>query len=183
LRHHVNTFTDAFILTGKSNNGTECCYLASKKLDAEIIINIQGDSPLSNPQDIRRCWEELVWFSGFDTIVTPHYWSTEKNSVNRVKCVMGKGGNVLYYSRSDIPHNADKLAIHIGEYYFWKHTLEKIYTLRGQLIEQDLNSERLEQLFWLSIGIPIKSIECKPTLSIDTREDYERFLKIIRKQK
>ena len=106
---------------------------------------------------------------------------------NVVKCVFGKNGKALLFSRSPIPYlrnekkenwSISNFYKHIGMYAFRRSTLLKITKLAISRLEE---LESLEQLRWLENGIEIYTTELPfDSFGIDTPEDLQKaedFLK------
>src|SRR4029077_15256853 len=75
---------------------------------------------------------------------------------NAVKVVTDLNGRALYFSRSTIPFDRDRVRPpyfkHLGLYAYRKSALDRFVTLPESSLEK---SERLEQLRFLENGIPI----------------------------
>jgi 3-deoxy-manno-octulosonate cytidylyltransferase (CMP-KDO synthetase) len=176
-------FCEHSYMTGlEHQSGTDrLAELASKNQDWELIINVQGDEPFINPEDIDRLIElfkhdpRMQMASLFHKITDPE----EINNPNNVKVVTDINGCALYFSRAAIPFDRDASGVgsykkHIGIYAYRRETLMMISNLPRTKLE---NLEKLEQLRALENGIKIKMLETnyKP-IGIDTQEDYEKAL-------
>ncbi|KAJ0044359.1 hypothetical protein Pint_04532 [Pistacia integerrima] len=97
------------IMTSEScQNGTERCNEALEKLDKkyDIVVNIQGDEPLIEPEIIDGIVKALqaapdAVFSTAVTSLKPE----DAFDPNRVKCVVDNRGYAIYFSRGLIPYN------------------------------------------------------------------------------
>ncbi len=168
-------------------SGTDrCAEVAAEFSDFDLVVNIQGDEPFIQPEQI----DLLVNFmkkSDFK-IGTLAKKITEAEKIfnpNIVKTVFDKNGKGLYFSRSPIPHQRgfdEKDWItkgtfykHIGLYAFRRKVLLEVAKLETSTLEK---SEKLEQLRWLengySIGIKETHLE---TVGIDTPSDLEKAKK------
>ena len=85
--------------------GTDRIAEAAYKIDAEIIVNVQGDEALVNPKYIDKVVDELLENSDINVgiLVNPYF---KKNSPSDIKVVLNKYNDVLYASRSDIPSDS-----------------------------------------------------------------------------
>ena len=89
-------------------SGTDRVALASKNLNYDFIINIQGDEPLLDPKDIKECiklkhqFPNYV-FNGFTTIGD----NEDINSRNIPKLVTNDNNDLIYISRAPIPSQKD----------------------------------------------------------------------------
>lgn len=147
----------------------------------DIIVNIQGDEPFIQPEQIDKAVLFLKNNSSFNIATLAKKIEDRQPlfSPNVVKVVFGKAQNALYFSRNAIPYLRDvglgnwlqeaDFYKHIGLYAFRKETLTAIAKLPMGRLE---NLEKLEQLRWLengfSIGVAITELE---TVGIDTPED------------
>lgn len=180
------------ILTDPSHQtGTDRCAEAmesiSKDLDQDsVIINVQGDEPFI-PTEL--LFELEKKFSDKSVqIATCVHKITDQNTINnpnRVKVVLNKNNEALYFSRSVIPHQKldnktpSEHYQHIGVYAFRWSTLQKIVKLESSKLELQ---ESLEQLRWLENGY---SIHCIITdyngFGIDTEHDLIKAREILGK--
>ncbi|KAG6550852.1 hypothetical protein Mapa_007465 [Marchantia paleacea] len=94
-------------------NGTERCYEALTKLKRkfDIVVNIQGDEPLIDPEIINGVIQALknspdAKFSTAVTALKPEYASDP----NRVKCIVDRHGYAIYFSRGMLPFNKKSIA-------------------------------------------------------------------------
>ena len=188
---HVTEFGGQVLMTSPQHaTGTSrCAEVASQYADAEIIVNIQGDEPTINPEQI----DELVEISG-EGIATQAKKIAHHESLfdpNIVKVVFDKHQNALYFSRQAIPHirmieqnqwhSKHNYYRHIGIYSFDRNTLLNLGTLPASDLEK---SESLEQLRWLDNGIKIKvGLTAYESLGIDVPEDAEKVRQLLESQK
>lgn len=164
--------------------GTDRCReaLTLSKIKAKIVVNIQGDEPFIDPEQINAIIQLL---HGHDvniaTIISPALTIEEIENPNRVKVVTEKNGKALYFSRSPIPFSKnlkDQVSnyfIHLGIYGFKGATLQEL----GQLSTSSLElAESLEQLRWLENGYSIYTVKTDERAdSVDTPEDLENLEK------
>lgn len=128
------------VLTGDCNNGTERCALANVEIEADVVVNWQGDSPLINPEWVPAIIAALA--TNYDCEVAtaamlafPHPGMVEVECDNH-----GRAG--LFRRRED----GDEVALmHIGLYAYWGSSLRRYITMRPNLAEQE---QGLEQLRW-----------------------------------
>lgn len=153
--------------------------------DAELIINVQGDEPLIDPQLID---ELAAVFDGqpelmMATVKTEMTDEEEMNNPNNVKVITDKAGYALYFSRSLLPYprvaGKAKVYKHIGIYAYRRDFLLKYAKMAPTALEQ---AESLEQLRALENGYRIKVIETKSRfVGVDTAEDLALVNEIYRK--
>jgi 3-deoxy-manno-octulosonate cytidylyltransferase (CMP-KDO synthetase) len=177
--------------------GTDRIWEAIQSVDADIIINVQGDEPFIEPDLIEKLANSFDEEN--DTVMTSVLHKIElvedlKNP-NIVKVTIDKNSNALYFSRSIIPHHRDdwetllnhhkiipkplKFYRHLGIYGYKKDFLLKFSNMEQSYLEK---VEKLEQLRVLENGYKIKMIETDyNSIGIDTKEDYEKALKKFRR--
>jgi 3-deoxy-manno-octulosonate cytidylyltransferase (CMP-KDO synthetase) len=153
--------------------------IASEK--AEIVINIQGDEPLIDPNLIDALAQAMAADPSWDmgTAATPITSDADLNNPAVVKVVRDAQGRALYFSRSTIPHVRDAQDRrpglhfrHIGIYAYRRTFLEKLVQTPPCELEM---VEKLEQLRALYIGCRMKVIETRDVgLGVDTPEDVAR---------
>jgi 3-deoxy-manno-octulosonate cytidylyltransferase (CMP-KDO synthetase) len=144
-------------------------------------LNIQGDEPFVRPDQLQAL---VATISGrgstaIGTLVTPIRSLNELQNPNAVKAVISPNGQALYFSRAVVPHVRDLSQErwletglhyrHLGLYAFSESALEVLRTLPPAPLEQ---AEGLEQLRWLSAGLPIYTAQTdSASPAIDTPED------------
>lgn len=160
-------------------SGTERVAEVARGLDSSLIVNIQGDEPLLEPAMI----DELVGAFDDEAVVMASLMKKIRDPAafqdcHRVKVVVDKDGNALYFSRAPIPYGAEGFFHHIGIYGFRRDFLFRFCALAPSDLERH---EGLEQLRALENGFRIRMVEtAHSTLSVDTPRDIievERFLK------
>lgn len=157
-------------------NGTERCNEIAQSVAAEIYVNIQGDEAMIQPEHIAALLK-LMEHTGIQvgTLKTPAR-AEDVGNPNAVKVVTDAEGRALYFSRSTIPYDRDRINpkyyLHLGMYAYRKAALERYCALPESALER---SERLEQLRFLENGIPIHVAETAyDALRVDTEEDLRR---------
>jgi 3-deoxy-manno-octulosonate cytidylyltransferase (CMP-KDO synthetase) len=161
-------------------SGTDRAAEAAASDTASVIVNIQGDEPLIEPEAIDAAIlsllddEEVQMGTLKKRIDNP----AEVASPNVVKVVTDLAGRAIYFSRLPIPHERDEQAVtmtrykHIGLYVYRRNLLLSYSDLRVGPLEK---AERLEQLRALENGFSIRVIETDyESLGVDTPEDLQR---------
>ena len=155
--------------------------VAEKFPDADVIINIQGDEPLIDPQIIDALAQVFVDDESLQmaTVKTP-MTEEEKNKPGNVKVVTDKNEFALYFSRSLIPYPRENTGVtvykHIGIYGYRRDFLLQYAKMQPTPLEQ---TESLEQLRALENGYKIKVITTdKHFVGVDTPEDLAEVNKI-----
>jgi 3-deoxy-manno-octulosonate cytidylyltransferase (CMP-KDO synthetase) len=163
-------------------SGTDRIAWAARHWGAAAIINIQGDEPLIDPEEISRIAEHLV-ANPEDPVVTLATPAApeEMANPNAVKVVLARDGSALYFSRSAVPYPRGEGGAaplkHVGIYGYQREALLRLAGLAPTPLEQ---SESLEQLRALENGIPIRVlIVDRASIGVDTAEDLERVEKIL----
>jgi 3-deoxy-manno-octulosonate cytidylyltransferase (CMP-KDO synthetase) len=167
------------------SSGTDRCWEALKGVDCDVVVNIQGDEPLIDPEVIDKTIEALL--NSNDAVCsTPIKNISDKSELkneNVVKVVKDVNGNALYFSRSDIPFERVDTNFkfkHIGLYCFKYDFLEKFVNMDRTPYEI---SESLEQLRILENGYKIKCVEVDyNSIGVDTESDLEVVESILSKR-
>jgi 3-deoxy-manno-octulosonate cytidylyltransferase (CMP-KDO synthetase) len=157
----------------------------------DIIVNVQGDEPLIDPQLIRDVALDLAAHpeAAMATASHPIYDKDSVFNPNVVKVVADKNGYALYFSRAPIPYARDAYAAgqdvpqglsvqrHIGIYAYRAGFLKTYSQLAPAAIE---TFESLEQLrvLWHGYKISVAVTEHAPAVGVDTAEDLERVRRI-----
>lgn len=193
----VKSFGGNVVMTKNSHrSGTDRCFEAYNLIsqDADVVINIQGDEPFVQPEQIeliKNCFSDPI-----TEIATLVKLFSEKDSFdllsspNVPKVVINKRLEAIYFSRSLIPYlrGVDRMKWlekgvfykHIGMYAYKVDVLEQITNLEPTPLEL---SENLEQLRWIENGFRIKvGITHTETLGVDTPEDLEKANKFFSRQ-
>ena len=151
-------------------------------IDADIYVNIQGDEPLLTPGHFAPL---LALFSRPEvqvTTISVPCPAADIANPNAVKVVTAADSRALYFSRSTIPHDRDRVGFtayrkHLGLYAYRKPALEAFARLAPSPLEQ---IERLEQLRLLENGISIYVAEAiGDTIGVDTEDDLQRVEAIL----
>ena len=163
-------------------SGTDRIAEVAEGLDADIVVNVQGDEPLIDPATIDAAVQALLDQPGIP-MATARCRITEQHMVadpNVVKVVTDCNGRALYFSRhaipyireeSDVAHAATCYWQHIGLYVFRRDFLLKYAAMKPTALEQ---LERLEQLRVLENGYPIAVIDTEyRSLGVDTPSDLD----------
>ena len=163
------------------NSGSDRLAEASKDLEVDIIVNVQGDEPFTDKENLQKVidifandpQQNIAVASLMERITHPD----DIANPNNVKVVVNKFNEALYFSRSVIPFPRDtntKVPYykHIGIYAYRKDALQQFTQLPPSLLEE---TEKLEQLRYLENGFKIRlAVTDIPTIGIDTPEDLEK---------
>jgi 3-deoxy-manno-octulosonate cytidylyltransferase (CMP-KDO synthetase) len=164
-------------------SGTERVHEVSQREIADVYINVQGDEPLTRPEQIAallRVMENPAAQVG--TLMTP-VAEIDLRNPNAVKVVTDLRGRALYFSRATIPFDRDstrpRYFKHLGLYAYRRDALDRFVQLPESSLER---SERLEQLRFLENGISIFVGETPyDSVGVDTEEDLQRVIELLQK--
>lgn len=166
-------------------SGTDrCAEVALDHPEMDVVINIQGDEPLV---DFRQLEQLIHAFKDVHvqiaTLGNRSISLEDLQNPNRIKIVVDKHHNALYFSRSPIPnfHHSKGEPLsnypylrHIGLYAYRNSVLQELTKLEQTALER---IESLEQLRWLYHGYKVTVVETEiETPNIDVPEDVEKVL-------
>src|SRR5450759_1332831 len=186
----VGDFGGKVVMTSTEHrSGTDRVAEAIASDPADVVVNVQGDEPMLDPQML----EEVVapfrqgTSMGLVTLKKEVFHETEFTDPAVVKVVTDPNGVALYFSRSLIPYPRNRVAHfrvfeHVGIYAYTRECLLKLASLPVSPLAE---VERLEQLRALENGIPILVVETRSQaqgISVDTQEDLERVRDALRGQ-
>ncbi len=171
--------------TGSDRLAEACALLG---LDgSDLVVNVQGDEPLLDPQMIDACAGLLARHPDCVMSTAAHPIDTleEFDNPNVVKVVLDAAGRALYFSRAPIPFRRDARASgatplpaeaplrHIGLYAYQAGFLRRFPLLASSPLEQ---IEALEQLrvLWHGERIAVHVSASRPGPGVDTPEDLAR---------
>lgn len=168
---------NVFFSVTPHESGSDRIAEAAKELDCDIIINIQGDEPFLDKSTL----ESLIKSFQDDSVQMASLMfeisEEEARNPNAVKVVTDQNSNALYFSRSPIPFNRDKVEgikywKHVGIYAYKKDLLLQFTQWSNSQLEK---IEMLEQLRVLERGVKIRMVATThQAIAIDTAEDLER---------
>jgi len=183
----VKSFGGNYVLTdSKHQSGTDrCAEVITKLPHFDTIINIQGDEPFIDPEQIdllAGCFKD----DGVQLATLIKGISSEEElfNTNIPKVVLNAFEEAIYFSRQTIPYlrntaqkdwlGAHQFYKHIGIYGYSSEALLEITKLPPSILEL---AENLEQLRWLENGYKIKTkITTLETLAIDTPDDLKKLI-------
>ena len=183
IKQTVEQYGGKAILTIKEHKtGTDRIGEAVENIDCDIVVNVQGDEPLVNPDHITAGIKALQ--NDPNAFVSCLCTETQQfNNVDEVKLVLNKDNDMLYLSRSDIPSTLrlphSSLLKQYCIYAFKKQnlltfinweqtTLEKIESI--ELLRVIENNHKLK-----GVLIPNANIQ-----SVDTEEDLNRVRELMK---
>ncbi|MVZ66870.1 3-deoxy-manno-octulosonate cytidylyltransferase [Sphingobacterium sp. DK4209] len=181
---HVKSFAGNVVMTSKEHqSGTDRCAEVVQNITGfETVINIQGDEPFIDPQQIDllvSCFENQE--VQIATLIRKITEFNDLDNVNKPKVVLNTKQEAIYFSRQAIPYYRGKdikdwlnhadYYNHIGIYGYRTGILKELTQLPVSNLEK---IESLEQLRWIDNGYSIKTaISNHVNDAIDTPEDLE----------
>jgi 3-deoxy-manno-octulosonate cytidylyltransferase (CMP-KDO synthetase) len=183
----VESFGGRVALTRRDHaSGTDRVAEVARGLDADVIINLQGDEPLIDAAalDLLADLLERDPEAVVATLAVPLTSEEAYRNPNCVKLVRDGRGRALYFSRSPIPHVRDRrpdfaarppqYLQHLGLYAYRRTFLLELAALPPSPLEE---LEKLEQLRVLALGRPIQvGVVAHAGRGVDTLEDYQQFV-------
>jgi 3-deoxy-manno-octulosonate cytidylyltransferase (CMP-KDO synthetase) len=183
----VESFGGNVVRTRRDHpSGTDRVAEAAGQLDADLILNLQGDEPLIDPRSLDLLFDLLTQHPEAEmaTLATPLHSLEQWHNPNCVKVVCDAAGQALYFSRSPIPYVRDgqpnfalrpaRFLLHLGLYAYRRAFLLRLAALPPEPLEQ---LEKLEQLRVLALGHSIQvGVVEQNGFGVDTYEDYRRFV-------
>jgi 3-deoxy-manno-octulosonate cytidylyltransferase (CMP-KDO synthetase) len=184
----VMDFGGKAIITGKNHpSGTDRIAEAAQRLNLnqdDLVINIQGDQPLFQPDSISHLIAPLVEDLNIpmSTLMYKISKDHEVKDIRNVKVVTDKDGFALYFSRSPIPFYRDPKSVktyykHLG---FYGYRMDFLVRFAGLPVGQFENIEKLEQLRAIEHGYRIKVVETPfDSIEVDSPKDIKEVEEIL----
>lgn len=175
----VSAFGGKAVMTRRDHpSGSDRIWEAAQGTDAELIVNLQGDEPLTPPCVVDDLIDAMME-SGADmgTVVVPVTRAQVEKNPNQPKVVLTSDDFAIYFSRSMIPFLREggketEIYRHWGIYAYRREALRRFVSLPQGKLEQ---CEKLEQLRALENGMRIKVIRTTcDAIGIDTPEDLAK---------
>jgi len=193
IRKAVLSFGGEAVMTSPTHaSGTDRIAEVAEKLECEIIVNVQGDEPLIQPEMVDQAITPLTDDPSIPmgTLCKRIDSPDEAFDPNVVKVVFDKKGFALYFSRAPIPWDRDQWAgisswkqltlhgplyKHIGMYVYRREFLLKYAHMPQTALEV---TEKLEQLRALEHGFRIKTVVTEhESFGVDIPDDLGKILK------
>lgn len=194
IADEITAFGGEFVMTSENHpSGTDRCYEAYTSLQQnfDYIINIQGDEPFIQPEQI----DLLASLLGdkqveIGTLVNPVESSEDFHNPNVVTVTKNIRDEALYFSRSPIPffRNAGDVSEWLKQHDYFRHV--GIYAYRADILAELTQlspsslekAESLEQLRWLENGYRIKIAQSPyKSMGVDTPEDLQKAEELLHK--
>jgi 3-deoxy-manno-octulosonate cytidylyltransferase (CMP-KDO synthetase) len=191
---------EALLTSPHHASGSDRLAEAAARIEAEVIVNVQGDEPLIAPETIERAVGALLEAEDCAAATTCEEIESASDvlSSDVVKVVSDERGRALYFSRSPVPYPREAArrygslaaALEVEPALlatFRKHTGLYVYR-RAFLLEFARwpqtaleRAESLEQLRILERGHSIRVVEAaSPSVGVDTEEDLRRVREMMK---
>lgn len=180
----VDAFGGTAVMTRADHpSGTDRLAEVAAHLSSELIVNLQGDEPMLDPESVDAAIAPLLADRTIEmgTLRTP-LAPGDADNPNVVKVVVNLAGDALYFTRAAVPfHRPGQPAApawrHLGLYVYRRETLLRLAQLPPTPLEQ---SEGLEQLRALEHGIRLHTVAVPAASpSVDTPEDLARVRRLM----
>lgn len=175
-----------FVMTGPAQTGTDRIAEAASEIDGDIFINVQGDEPLVDPEDILKIRDAKLRnpekvINGYAMITD----SEDPSNVNIPKVITNEKDMLVYMSRLPVPgFKEDKNAPvqykkQVCIYAFSKDELQRYRDFgRKSALEQ---CEDIEILRFFELGVPVMMVQTKPgSLAVDVPGDVAKVESALR---
>jgi len=169
------------ISTQSYDCGSDRIAAAAASLEADIILNVQGDEPFIDRESLAALLDVFRKDTASQIDVASLMFVIDQpqdiNNPNHVKVIVDQYNQALYFSRAPIPYvrEADDRAVyyqHKGVYAFRKSALCAFPALPMGPLEK---AEKIEAIRFLESGRKIKMVETKiSSIGIDTQQDIEK---------
>lgn len=186
ILNHCNHHGLNCIVTGKANTAIDRIKLFSETIQADAYINVQGDEPIINTQDISTV---LKYNQKYPTRVVFGKTSANKTEffdVSKAKVVCGLDGRLLYSSRAGIPIDSQGQFVSaeraIWIYAFTKDHLNKYHKHKEQTPLEKIEDNEI--IRFSEIGIPVYCVDLVgDSWAVDEKKDLEIVENLIIKRK
>lgn len=153
--------------------------------ESAVVVNIQGDEPTLDPAMLTELVQPFENKNIRVTTLANRINKSEAANPNRVKVVLSKNRDALYFSRSPIPYPRDNEKTsyygHVGLYAFRMDTLKQFVSMDTGVLE---NTEKLEQLRLLENCVPIHVvITSYKGIGVDIPEDLIVLTQLLQTKK
>jgi 3-deoxy-manno-octulosonate cytidylyltransferase (CMP-KDO synthetase) len=174
------------IMTGMPpSNATTSVAKAVENVDCDIVIVLQGDEPLVNPDHIDTITQALIDDPDIEVAIGVTIFN-KHNSLSDIKAVLDLEGNVLYCSRTDIPVTNNK-----GEV---KEMLKLCFTVpfrKSTILKyaswSETPLEKIENNHFLRLlehGIRMRAVKIEGgKISVDTQSDLDEVREMMKEDK
>jgi 3-deoxy-manno-octulosonate cytidylyltransferase (CMP-KDO synthetase) len=171
----------------KCLTGTDRVAEAAKKVKSQIYVNVQGDEPTINPNDIKKIINEKIKYPnhvicGYDEI----HKNENPSNLNLPKIVINEKKELIYMSRSLVPGNKKKIKNskyfkQVCIYAFNKKELSKFYSKKKKSLVEKI--EDIEILRFFDLDIKIKMVKLNSnSIAVDEFKDVKKAEKLLKRR-
>jgi 3-deoxy-manno-octulosonate cytidylyltransferase (CMP-KDO synthetase) len=170
---------EAMMTSASHQSGTDRLAEVAASLACAVVVNVQGDEPVLEPETIDAAVEPLLADARLEmsTLRRRITDPAEHENPNVTKVVVDQDGHALFFSRAPIPYTRPGQPpapawAHVGLYVYRRDTLLRLASLPQTAMER---AEALEQLRAVEHGIRIKVIKTTyASIGVDTPDDLAR---------
>ena len=188
IRLAVEAFGGTAMMTDRNHvSGTDRLAEVARRIDAETIVNVQGDEPHIDPAGLRSLLELFALYPNcrIATLAVPIKSMEDYRSPNCVKVVLDADRRAMLFSRAMVPFVRDgepdlaqrpsPFLQHLGVYAYRRESLVEFASLPPSTLEllEKLEQNRVMPLGW---DVRVATVEGAGR-GVDTPEDYERFVR------
>ena len=185
----INDYGFKYIMTSKKNlTGTDRVAEASKKVKADIIINVQGDEPLINPMDILKVINQKK--KNMKQVVCAYCDLKKDEKPSRMtipKVVFNEMNELIYISRSPVPIAKKKnMKIkYFKQVCIYAFTKEELKAFRGMKRKSNIEKiEDIEILRFFELNKKIKMVKVSNSaIAVDEPSDKKKVEKFLNERK
>lgn len=148
---------------------------------AAIVVNLQGDEPLLEPELLDRAIEIVAERDDVDvaTLARPLRAGEDPADPDLVKVARSEDGRALWFSRAPIPHGGT-CRVHVGLYAYRRSAFDRFVSAEPTALER---TERLEQLRALEHGLTIAcEVQATAAIAVDEPVHVERVEAVLRER-
>lgn len=170
---------EVIMTSKKCKTGTDRVFEVSKKINADIYVNVQGDEPLVKPGNIEKIIVNLKKNISNGINVSTGYTVIKKKqnkNFSNVYLIKSKKNEVIYVSRKELPFIKSKnfnYFKHIGIFAFTKKSLNIFSNFGIGALEK---SENIELLRFIENNIKVTAVPIKEVgLAVDYKSDIKQI--------
>jgi 3-deoxy-D-manno-octulosonate cytidylyltransferase len=187
IRDEVERHGGRAMMSGREHeSGTDRIAEVAEGLDADLVLNVQGDEPFTRREPLQKLLGAFQGESGraveVASLMQPLTDPRLVADPNYVKVVVDREMNALFFSRSVLPYPRDPSARpvyyeHVGIYAFRRPALLAFARLGPSPLER---VEKVECLRYLENGIRMRMVVTDYMgVEIDTPEDLQRAERLL----
>jgi 3-deoxy-manno-octulosonate cytidylyltransferase (CMP-KDO synthetase) len=171
-KHGFNCYiTKTECLTGTDR----VCEVANKYKDYDIFVNVQGDEPLIEVEDIQSiliskilCYNVVI-----NSVCRLH--KDDCSNKNVVKATLDKKQHINKLTRKGVSNYK-----HCGVYAYNRRELKAYENIPFNFKKQFLHdNENIEMLLFTYLGYRLKAEEIIPTQAVDVLDDIKKIMEVI----